>query len=56
LFVAGASNDTVAESVVLPAVITADTFNGAEGAATAVTAVESSDALDCPFEFTAFTE
>jgi hypothetical protein len=46
LSVDGASNDTVAESVVVPAVITAETFCGAEGAATAVTAVESKDALD----------
>jgi len=42
----GALNETVAESVVVPAVITAETFCGAEGAATPVTAVESKDALD----------
>ena len=42
----GASNETVAERVVVPAVITAETFCGAAGAATAVTAVEASDAFD----------
>ena len=46
LFVAGASNDTVAESVVVPAVTTALTFCGAEGAATAVTGEEASEAAD----------
>jgi hypothetical protein len=46
----------VADNVVVPAVITAETFSGAEGAATAVTASELSEALDCPVEFTAFTE
>jgi hypothetical protein len=46
LSVDGALNETVAERVVVPAVITAETFCGAEGAATAVTAVESKDALD----------
>ena len=53
---AGGSKETVAERVVVPAVITAETLRGAEGAATAVTAVESKDALDSPFELTAFTE
>jgi hypothetical protein len=53
---AGGSNETVAERVVVPAVITAETFRGADGAATAVTPSESKDALDSPFEFTAFTE
>ena len=52
---AGGLNETVAESVVVPAVITAETFSGAEGRATAVTAVEASDALDSPLLFTAFT-
>jgi hypothetical protein len=42
----GGLNETVAERVVVPAVITAETLCGAEGAATAVTAVEASDALD----------
>ena len=51
----GASNETVAERVVLPAVITAETFRGADGAATAVTAVDASDALDSPRVFTALT-
>jgi hypothetical protein len=55
LSVAGGSNETVAESVVLPAVITAETFCGAEGTAIAVTAVETCDAVDSPRTFTAFT-
>jgi hypothetical protein len=48
--------ETVAERVVVPAVITAETPCGADGTATAVTAVESKDALDSPFELTALTE
>ena len=55
LSVAGGSKETVAESVVLPAVITAATFCGAEGAAIAITAVEACDAVDSPRTFTAFT-
>jgi hypothetical protein len=43
---AGGSKETVAERVVVPAVITATTFKGAEGGATAVTAVEESESLD----------
>ena len=52
---AGGSNETVAESVVVPAVITALTFCGAEGAATAVTGDEARDALDWPLALTALT-
>lgn len=52
---AGGSNETVAESVVLPAVITAATFCGADGAAIAITAVEDCEGLDSPLTFTAFT-
>mgnify|MGYP000999922931 CR=1 FL=1 len=55
LSVAGASNDTVAESVVVPAVITAETFSGAEGAATAVVEVEAKEADDSPLLLTALT-
>ena len=52
---AGGSNETVAESVVVPAVITAETFCGADGAAIAVTPVDAKEALDSPLLFTAFT-
>ena len=46
LSVSGASNETVALSVVVPAVMIAETFRGADGAAIAVTAVEASDSAD----------
>ena len=52
---AGGSNETVAESVIVPAVITADTFNGADGRATAVIPVEASESLELPLLLTAFT-
>jgi hypothetical protein len=48
--------ETVAESVVVPAVITAETPCGADGTATAVTAVEANEADDSPLPLTAFTE
>jgi hypothetical protein len=43
---AGGSKETEAESAVFPAVITADTFCGADGAETAITAVEACEAVD----------
>ena len=52
---AGGSNETLAESVIVPAVITADTFNGADGRATAVIPVEASESLELPLLLTAFT-
>jgi hypothetical protein len=52
---AGGSNETVADRVVLPAVITAETFSGAEGAATAVVEVEAKEADDSPLLLTALT-
>jgi hypothetical protein len=52
---AGGSNETVAESVVVPAVITAETFSGAEGEATAIVAVEANEADESPLAFTALT-
>jgi hypothetical protein len=52
---AGGSNETVAERVVAPASITAETFSGAEGLATAVTAVDANDAADSPLVLTALT-
>ena len=52
---AGGLNETVAESVIVPAVITADTFNGADGRATAVIPVEASESLELPLLLTAFT-
>jgi hypothetical protein len=45
----------VAESVVVPAVITAETFSGAEGEATAIVAVEANEADESPLAFTALT-
>ncbi len=52
---AGGSKETVAERVVVPAVITAETFRGADGRATAVTAVDAKDAADSPLALTALT-
>jgi hypothetical protein len=55
LLLAGASKETVAESVIVPAVMTALTFCGADGAATAVAGEEAREAADCPLELTALT-
>jgi hypothetical protein len=52
---AGGSKETVAERVVVPAVITAETFRGAEGLATAIVAVEAKEADDSPLLLTALT-
>jgi hypothetical protein len=52
---AGGSNETVAERVVAPASITAETFSGAEGLATAIVAVEAKEADDSPLLLTALT-
>jgi hypothetical protein len=52
---AGGSNETVADRVVVPAVITAETFSGAEGVATAVVEVEAKEADDSPLLLTALT-
>ena len=55
LLLKGISKETVAESEVDPAVITAETFRGADGTATAVTTLEANDADDCPTLFMALT-